>query len=267
MAFKKDVVEIIEPRDIFVGNKKAAITLEEFGEYESETCAKANEIVIKILEEFKDQVRFSFRHFPLTNIHQKSLKASEAAVAAGQDGKFWEMHNVLFANRRNLGTTSLKLHSREAGINNKRFLDDLVNATYGWQVQGDIREGKDRGVTTIPAFFVNNHKIETNTYEEIKKVILDAIKNPAKYAGTKKVFVTKPLPEAPPSRSAKAAAAKAAKANDAKAKEAVVVKEVKAEKVVAKPTKLAKAVKVAAKAAPKVAAKPVKKVVAKAKRA
>jgi predicted DsbA family dithiol-disulfide isomerase len=259
MAFKKDVVEIIEPRDIFVGNKKAPITLEEFGEYESETCAKANEIVIKILEEFKDQVRFSFRHFPLTNIHQKSLKASEAAVAAGQDGKFWEMHNVLFANRRNLGTTSLKLHSREAGINNKRFLDDLVNATYGWQVQGDIREGKDRGVTTIPAFFVNNHKIETNTYEEIKRVILDAIKNPAKYAGTKKVFVTKPLPEAPPSRSAKAAAAKAAKANDSKE-----AKDAKAEKVVAKP---AKAIKVPAKTAPKVAAKPVKKVVAKEKSA
>jgi predicted DsbA family dithiol-disulfide isomerase len=249
MAFKKDVVEIIEPRDIFVGNKKAAITLEEFGEYENDACAKANEIVVKILEEFKEEVRFNFRHFPLTNIHQKSLKASEAAVAAGQDGKFWEMHNVLFANRRNLGTTSLKLHSREAGINNKRFLDDLVNATYGWQVQGDIREGKDRGVTTIPAFFVNGQRVENSTYEDVKKLIQEAIKNPAKFAAAKKP-IAKPVAVVPV---VEAAAPKAVKTEKV---------EKKAAKVEVKP---AKAIKVSAKAAPKVAAKPVKKVAIKAK--
>lgn len=121
MAFKKEVVEIIEPRDVFVGNIDAPVTLEEFGEYESEVCAKANEVVKKILEEYDGKVRFNFRHFPMTNIHQRSLKAGEAAVATAQDGKFWEMHNILFANRRNLGTTSLKLHSGEAGVQNKRF--------------------------------------------------------------------------------------------------------------------------------------------------
>ena len=125
MAFKKEVVEIIEPRDVFVGNKLAGVTLEEFGEYESEVCAKANEVVKKLLEEFEGSIRFNFRHFPMTNIHQRSLKAGEASVAAAQVGKFWEMHNILFANRRTLGTTSLKLHSREAGIENKRFLDEL----------------------------------------------------------------------------------------------------------------------------------------------
>ncbi len=177
MAFKKEVVEIIEPRDIFVGNVKAEITLEEFGEYESEVCAKANEIVKKLLIEYDGVIRFNFRHFPLTNIHQRSLKAGEAAVATGQDGKFWEMHNILFANRKNLGTTSLKLYSKEAGVVNKRFLDDLVNATYGWQVQGDLREGLDRGVKEVPTFFVNGERIMKNTYEDIKKGIEDAIKN------------------------------------------------------------------------------------------
>jgi len=146
MAFKKEVVEIIEPRDMFVGNPNALVTLEEFGEYESETCAKANEIVKQLLDKYDGSIRFNFRHFPLTNVHQRSLKAGEAAVAAGQQGKFWEMHNILFANRRNLGTTSLKLYSKEAGVVNKRFLDELVNAMYGWQVQGDLKEGLDRGV-------------------------------------------------------------------------------------------------------------------------
>ncbi len=177
MAFKKEVVEIIEPRDIFVGNQKAEITLEEFGEYESEVCAKANESVKRLLVEYDGIIRFNFRHFPLTNIHQRSLKAGEAAVATGQEGKFWEMHNILFANRKNLGTTSLKLYSKEAGVNNKRFLDDLVNATYGWQVQGDLREGLDRGVKTVPTFFINGQRMEEHEYEDLKKGIEDAIKN------------------------------------------------------------------------------------------
>ena len=177
MAFKKEVAEIIEPRDIFVGNAKAEITLEEFGEYESEVCANANEIVKKLLVEYDQVIRFNFRHFPLTNVHQRSLKAGEAAVATGQEGKFWEMHNILFANRKNLGTTSLKLYSKEAGVQNKRFLDDLVNATYGWQVQGDLREGLNRGVTTVPTFFVNGIRVAKPTYEDCKKGIEDAIKN------------------------------------------------------------------------------------------
>jgi protein-disulfide isomerase len=186
MAFRKDVVEIIEPKDVFVGNPKAAVTLEEFGEYESQTCADANEIVKRLLEEYDGRIRFNFRHFPLTKIHQRSLKAGEAAVATAQEGKFWEMHNILFANRRNLGTTSLKLYSKEAGVHNKRFLDDLVNATYGWQVQGDIKEGIDRGVTDVPTFFVNGERVKgKTTYEELKKAIEAALKKVKKKAPAK----------------------------------------------------------------------------------
>ena len=115
MAFKKDEVEIIEPKDIFVGDKSAPVTLTEFGDYESEACAKVNEVVKKLLEDYEGKIRLNYRHFPQTRIHQRSLKAAEAAVGAAQEGKFWEMHNVLFSNRRNLGTISLKLHSKEAG--------------------------------------------------------------------------------------------------------------------------------------------------------
>jgi protein-disulfide isomerase len=177
MAFKKEIVEIIEPRDIFVGDIDAPVTLMEFGDYESEACAKANEVVKQLLVEYEGKIRFNFRHFPLTRIHQRSLKAGEAAVAAGQEGKFWEMHNILFANRRNLGTTSLKLHSKEAGVNNKKFLDDLVNAIYGWQVQGDLKEGLNRGVKDVPAFIVNDELvIGKPTFENISKAIDAALK-------------------------------------------------------------------------------------------
>ena len=71
MAFKKEVVEIIEPRDIFVGNENATVTLEEFGEYESDVCAKANEIVKKILVEYEGRVRFNFI---IKNLIQRKIK-------------------------------------------------------------------------------------------------------------------------------------------------------------------------------------------------
>ena len=177
MALKKDDIIIIEPKEIFVGKKDAPVTLMEWGEYESEDCAKANEVVKQLLEEFDGKIRFQFRHFPLTLIHQRSLKASESAVAAAQEGKFWEMHNVLFQNRRTLGTTSLKLHSKEAGVKSKKFLDDLVNGVYGWQVQDDIKEGMNKGVKDLPAFFVNDVFVTGKpTYANLSTAIKNALR-------------------------------------------------------------------------------------------
>ncbi len=190
MAFKKEDIIIIEPREIFVGKKEALVTLMEFGEYESEECAKVNEIVKQLLEEYEGKIRFQFRHFPLTLIHQRSLKASESAVAAAQEGKFWEMHNVLFNNRRNLGTTSLKLYSKEAGVRSKKFLDDLVNGMYGWQVQDDIKEGHRRGVKELPAFFINDIMLAGKpTYANLSAAIEAALKKSKTKTAVKKAAV------------------------------------------------------------------------------
>jgi protein-disulfide isomerase len=181
MAFKKEILEIIEPKDVFVGKTDAPVTLMEFGEYENEDCAKANDVVNQLLEEYEGKIRFNFRHFPLTRIHQRSMKAGEAAVAAAQEGKFWEMHNVLFNNRRSLGTTSLKLHSKEAGVHNKKFLDDLVNGVFGWQVQDDLKEGIDRGVKELPAFFINDEPFTGKpTFANLSAAIEIALKKSKK---------------------------------------------------------------------------------------
>jgi protein-disulfide isomerase len=107
-------------------------------------------------------------------------------VAAAQEGKFWEMHNILFANRKTLGTTSLKLHSLEAGITSKKFLDDLVNATYGWQVQGDLKEGIDKGIKDVPAFFINGEPLNAKpTYENLSKAINSALRQLKRKLATK----------------------------------------------------------------------------------
>ena len=177
MAFKKEEEVIIEPKDIFVGDEDAPVTLMEFGDYESEACAKAHEVVKQLLEEYDGKIKFNFRHFPQTKIHQRSMKAGEAAVAAAQDGKFWEMHNILFKNRRQLGTVSLKLHSKEAGIKNKKFLEELVDGKYGWQVQDDLKEGLNRGVKEVPTFFINDELFSGKpTFDNLSKSIDLAIR-------------------------------------------------------------------------------------------
>jgi protein-disulfide isomerase len=196
MALKKEEIIIIEPREIFVGKKDAPVTLMEFGEYENEECAKVNEVVKQLMADYDGRIRFQFRHFPLTLIHQRSLKASESAVAAAQEGKFWEMHNILFQNRRNLGTTSLKLYSKEAGVKSKKFLDDLVNGMYGWQVQDDIKEGHTRGVREIPAFFINDVPVTVKpTYANLKALLDSALRKARTKTAVKKKAPAKAKPK------------------------------------------------------------------------
>jgi protein-disulfide isomerase len=182
----KEIIEVILPKDIFVGNVNAPVTLVEFGEYENEECAKANEVVKKLMAEFEDKMKFNFRHFPQTKIHQRSMKAGEASVGASQEGKFWEMHNILFQNRRQLGTTSLKIYSKEAGVNNKLFLNQLVDSMYGSYVMNDLVEGIDRGVKKVPTFFINDEEYTGKiTFEEMRKAIEAVLKKPKKKSLTK----------------------------------------------------------------------------------
>jgi protein-disulfide isomerase len=172
MATKAKTVEIIPTKNVWVGSSLANVSLVEFGDYESEACAKANEVVKKLMKEYPRELKFNFRHFPLTQIHQRAQKAAEAAVGAAQEGKFWEMHNLLFANRKHLGTISLKIYSREAGVSNKKFLDLLVNSTYSWDVRNDLLEGLDKGVRDVPTFFINGHLLHGKpTYDNIKNAI------------------------------------------------------------------------------------------------
>ncbi|WP_207495110.1 DsbA family protein [Aridibaculum aurantiacum] len=157
---KVEIVEVVPSHKIVVGEKDAPITMVQFGDYESEACADAHEVVKALLETYPHQVKFIFRHFPLLSIHQKAHKAAEASLAAAQEGMFWPMHNELFANRHSLGVISLKRHARDAGVKSKKFLDELINGFYGLYVQDDLREGKKLGVTEIPTFFFNGKKFE-----------------------------------------------------------------------------------------------------------
>lgn len=174
---KPEIIEVIPTKKITVGNEDAPITLMEFGDYESVECAKANEVVKAILDAYPQEVKFMFRHFPLLKFHQKAHKAAEASLAAAQEGKFWEMHNELFANRHSLGTISLKGHARDVGVKSKKFLEDLINGFYGIYVQDDLKEGMRMGVKNVPTFFVNGKLVEGEpTYKNIATCIEEVLK-------------------------------------------------------------------------------------------
>jgi protein-disulfide isomerase len=125
------------------------------------------------------KVRFNYRHFPLTQIHQKAHKAAEASVAVAQFGKFWEMHDLIFRNRRNLGSISLRDYAIEAGIRDKNFLPKLTDSVYGWTVRNDLLEGLHRGIRDVPAFFINNELFE-GSLNELSRAIDQLLKEPRK---------------------------------------------------------------------------------------
>jgi len=176
MINKKEV-PVIEPKEVFIGDRDAPVTLMEFADYETPAALEAHEVVKELLKEYEGKLRFNFRHFPLLSIHQKAHKAAEAAIAAAQSGKFWEMHEMLLHNRRHLGTITLKQYAKEIGITDKNFLNDLINSKYGWFVQDDLKEGLRLGVKEIPAFFINGEKLEGPvTVKNMKAKIEAAIK-------------------------------------------------------------------------------------------
>lgn len=176
MRNNKEIIPVIPPKEIVVGEANAPVSLVMFGDYESEACLLANNVIKDLLEKYEGSINFVFRHFPMTRIHQKAHKAAEAAIGAAQEGKFWEMHQLLFENHRNLGVISLKSYAREAGVVDKKFLDNLINSHYGWFVQDDLKEGLKLGVTDIPATFINGVRFEKDhTLKNFKAVIDDLL--------------------------------------------------------------------------------------------
>jgi len=169
--------DILEPEEVFIGSSNAPVTITFYVDYESLACSHANEVIKKVYEDANGDIRLNIRHFPLSNKHQKAMKAAEAAVAAAQEGKLWEMHNILFARRKHLGLISLKTYAKEAGLTNKRFLDEMVNGRYAWQVRGDLMDAVQKGIRDVPAILVNNHLFQEElTEENLKKFIEDVLK-------------------------------------------------------------------------------------------
>ena len=165
------MVEIKPSTQIFFGNPSNKIKIHLFGDYEDAATAQAHLLAKQMVEKYPEEVVYSFRHFPLTKIHQQAHKAAEAAVGAAQEGKFWEMHERLLA-EKHLGTISLKTYAKDIGISDKKFFDKLMNSTYGWSVREDLLQGLEKGVRSVPCFVVNEVSIlDEKDWNKLPKLI------------------------------------------------------------------------------------------------
>jgi protein-disulfide isomerase len=167
--------DIVQTDQVFIGFEDAPVTIKAYIDYESAECALLNEILKELLNFYNGKIRINFRHFPQANKHQKAMKAAEAAVAAAQENLFWPMHNLMFENRKKLGTISLKAYAKEVGSTNKRFLDQLVNGTYAWQVREDLIEALNEGVRKPPAVFINEHHVVDNDITSLHNALKKAL--------------------------------------------------------------------------------------------
>jgi protein-disulfide isomerase len=145
----------VGPRDHVQGPEAAAVTLVEYGDFECPYCAAAHIIVKKIQEVMGDQLRFVFRHFPLTQVHPHAESAAEASEAAGAQGRFWEMHDLLYENQPRLDGVHLVGYAEGLGLDTKRFVRELEDEIHHERVRQDFMSGVRSGVNGTPAFFIN----------------------------------------------------------------------------------------------------------------
>lgn len=144
-----------------MGRADAPVTLIEFSDYQCPFCRRFfDQTLPAIKKEYVDtgKVRYVFRDFPLDQIHPQARKAAEAARCAGDQGKYWEMHDLLFQNQRDLAVPKLKEYAAGMKLDAGRFATCLDGAKFGGGVQKDVDEGASVGVRGTPAFFVGRSR-------------------------------------------------------------------------------------------------------------
>jgi len=156
------------------GPAGAPVTLVEYGDFECPYCGEAYPILKKLEHLAGDIVRVVFRNFPLTNLHPHAQQAAEAAESAGEQGKFWEMHDLIFEHRHYLTRTDLEKYAGRAGVELDRFREDLDTHRWARKVRDHFRSGVVSGVNGTPTFFVNGLRHDGGyQLEELLRVVTD----------------------------------------------------------------------------------------------
>lgn len=152
--------------DHVAGPDEAPVTLVEYGDLECPYCRMAHPIVKAAQRALGNQLRFAFRHFPLKEIHPHAPHAAEAAESAGAQGKFWDMHDIIFENQHALEDADLVRYAKQLHLDGDRIAADLVAGTYRKRVRDDFRSGVRSGVNGTPTFFVNGQRFDGTWADE-----------------------------------------------------------------------------------------------------
>lgn len=153
------------------GPENAPVTIVEFSDFQCPFCSRAIESVEKVMETYPGKVRLVFRQFPL-DFHPQAQKAAEASLCAADQGKFWELHDLMFQNQQALQVDQLKEYAKTVGLDAEKFNKCLESGEKAAQVAADMEAGKKAGVRGTPAFFINGVFLNGAVpFEEFKKVI------------------------------------------------------------------------------------------------
>ncbi len=163
----------VTKQDHVKGPANAKVTLIEYSDFQCPFCGRFLPTVQQIIKEYGNKVRFVYRHFPLNSIHPMAQKAAEASECASEQGKFWEFHDLAFANQASLSLENLKVWATQLGLNAGKFNTCLDSGKYATRVQADLTEGEQKGVSGTPATFVNGQLVSGALPFEAMKQIID----------------------------------------------------------------------------------------------
>ena len=176
-------LDVDPERDHIRGPVDAPVTVVEYGDFECPFCGRAEPVVRELLAEFGD-VRYVWRHLPLSDVHANALTAAEASEAAADQGAFWEMHDLLFAHQDALTPSDLVSYAAELGLDVERFANDLVAHTGASRVADDVDSADLSGVSGTPTFFVNGRR-HFGAYD------LGTLSNAVRVAGAQALVTTR----------------------------------------------------------------------------
>jgi protein-disulfide isomerase len=174
----------IDASDHVRGPATARVTLVEYGDFQCPYCKQAFPIVEKVLADFGNELRFAFRNFPLTEIHPLAEQAAEAAEAAGAQGRFWEMHHLLYQHQPRFAVEELLAYGTELGLDTGRMARELAERRYLESIQRQALEGVRSGVNGTPTFFINGRRHDAAwDYDDLASAIEQAGETSGQHAG------------------------------------------------------------------------------------
>jgi Na+/H+ antiporter NhaA len=153
-------VDVDDEVDHVRGPRDAPVTLVEYGDFECPYCGRAEPVVRQLVQAFGNDLRFVFRHLPLVEVHEHAETAAHAAEAAAAQGRFWDMHDLLFAHQDALIYPDLLRYAAELGLDVDRFGDDLRSRRYADRIRRDVDSADASGAAGTPTMFVNGRRHE-----------------------------------------------------------------------------------------------------------
>ncbi len=154
-----DLSDDVDPeRDHMRGAPDAPVTLIEYGDFECPYCGRAEPAIRELLAEWQDDLRYVFRHLPLSDVHPWAQLAAEAAEAASAQGAFWEMYDLLLSDQGEFTPSRLRRYARTLGLDDERFAEELRRHTYAARVRADVASADASGVSGTPSFFINGRR-------------------------------------------------------------------------------------------------------------